>query len=153
MTMIGIGKMTMVIFWCIYWRWWRRLLDQIQTHCLYVCHKPVFFTFYSKIFWRWNLENFFLLIISFVVILIRIFDRHAMFHAYVWMKESFFLFPSKKTLSMLTSIRQNLSARKIRVWVIRENMSTRNQRNVDPQKYVHAKMYLPKLHPTAVVED
>ena len=66
----------------------------------------------------------FLLIISFVLILIRIFDRHALFHAYVSMKESFFLFTWKKIVSMFTNIRENLSTRKIWVWVIRENRST-----------------------------
>ena len=47
-------------------------------------------SFYCKIFWRRKVETFFWLIFSFIVILKRIFDRHALLHAYVSMKELFF---------------------------------------------------------------
>ena len=123
MTMIRIRKMTMVIS-LMYLLQMMKETIRSDTNSLSLYLLRVRFFLLQNILKTKRRNLAFLLIISFVLILIRIFDRHALFHAYVSMKESFFLFTWKKIVSMFTNIRENLSTRKIWVWVIRENRST-----------------------------
>ena len=109
---------------CIYSRWWRRRLDQIHTHCFYVCYEPVFF--YCRIFWRRKLETIFLLIISFVVISIRIFDRHALIHAYISIKESFY-FP-EKNVYIYKHLRKYFHAKNLSLGHPRKNVHAKSQK-------------------------
>ena len=123
MTMIRIRKMTMVIS-LMYLLQMMKETIRSDTNSLSLYLLRVRFFLLQNILKTKRRNLAFLLIISFVLILIRIFDRHALFHAYVSMKESFFLFTWKKIVSMFTNIRENLSTWKIWVWVIRENRST-----------------------------
>ena len=123
MTMIRIRKMTMVISLMYLLQMMKETIrSDTNSLSLYL----IWLRFFSlqNILKTRSRNLAFLLIISFVLILIRIFDRHALFHAYVSMKKSFFLFTWKNILSIFTTIRENLSTRKIWVWVIRENRST-----------------------------
>ena len=123
MTMIRIRKMTMVISLMYLLQMMKETIrSDTNSLSLYL----IWLRFFSlqNILKTKSRNLAFLLIISFVLILIRIFDCHALFHAYVSMKKSFFLFTWKNILSIFTTIRENLSTRKIWVWVIRENRST-----------------------------
>ena len=123
MTIIRIRKMTMVISLMYLLQMMKETIrSDTNSLSLYL----IWLRFFSlqNILKTRSRNLAFLLIISFVLILIRIFDRHALFHAYVSMKKSFFLFTWKNILSIFTTIRENLSTRKIWVWVIRENRST-----------------------------
>ena len=123
MTMIRIRKMTMVISLMYLLQ---MMKETIRSDTNSLSSYLIWLRFFSlqNILKTKSRNLAFLLIISFVLILIRIFDRHALFHAYVSMKKSFFLFTWKNILSIFTTIRENLSTRKIWVWVIRENRST-----------------------------
>ena len=123
MTMIRIRKMTLVISLMYLLQMMKETIrSDTNSLSLYL----IWLRFFSlqNILKTKSRNLAFLLIISFVLILIRMFDRHALFHAYVSMKKSFFLFTWKNILSIFTTIRENLSTRKIWVWVIRENRST-----------------------------
>ena len=144
MTMIRIRKMTMVIS-LMYLLQMMKETIRSDTNSLSLYLLRVRFFLLQNILKTKRRNLAFLLIISFVLILIRIFDRHALFHAAVSMKESFFLFPWKKIVYVYKHPQKFVHA-KAWVWVIRRNMSTQNPKHFHPQKYVHAKIYLPKVY-------
>ena len=117
--MTMIEKMTMYLF--------KMMKETIRpdTHSLFLCLLWASF-FYCRIFWRRKLETIFLLIISFVVISIRIFDRHALIHAYISIKESFY-FP-EKNVYIYKHLRKYFHAKNLSLGHPRKNVHAKSQK-------------------------